>query len=107
MNQKVQYTDPEKATVNGIEIVYDTFGERSATPILLVMGLGAQMIAWDEDFCQKLAALGFWVIRFDNRDVGLSTRFDDAGIPDIPAMFQAQMQGKDLEVSIYLERYGG
>ena len=79
MNQKIKHTDPVKAKVNGIEIVYDTFGERSKAPMLLVMGLGAQMIAWDEDFCEQLAAQGYWVIRFDNRDVGLSTRFDTAG----------------------------
>ena len=96
MNQKVQHSDPVKAIINGIEIVYDTFGKQSATPMLLVMGLGAQMIAWDEDLCEELAAYGYWVIRFDNRDVGLSTRFDEAGIPDIPAMIQAQRQGEAL-----------
>ena len=96
MNQKVKYTDPIKATANGIEIVYDTFGDPSAAPMLLVMGLGAQLIAWDEQFCEKLAACGYWVIRFDNRDVGLSTRFDEVGVPDVPAMFQSQMQGEAL-----------
>lgn len=71
------------------------------------MGLGAQMIAWDDDFCKDLAALGYWVIRFDNRDVGLSTRFDEAGIPDIPAimqsvMMQSQGQGEPLVAPYYL-----
>jgi len=102
MIQKVQHSDPIKVPVNGIEIVYDTFGGRSAAPMLLVMGLGAQMIAWDDDFCQELAALGYWVIRFDNRDVGLSTRLDEAGIPDIPAMMQAQMGGQPLETTYTL-----
>jgi len=91
MNQKVQHSDPTKVAANGIEIVYDTFGDRAASPMLLVMGLGTQMIAWDEDFCEKLAALGYWVIRYDNRDVGLSTRFDAAGVPDIAALMQAMM----------------
>jgi len=102
MIQKVQHSDPIKVPVNGIKIVYDTFGERSAPPMLLVMGLGAQMIAWDEDFCRELAALGYWVIRFDNRDVGLSTRFDEAGIPDIPAMMQMQRGGQPLETTYTL-----
>jgi pimeloyl-ACP methyl ester carboxylesterase len=97
MNQKVNYTDPVKIAANGIEIVYDTFGDPSEAPMLLVMGLGAQLINWDEEFCEKLAASGYWVIRFDNRDVGLSTHFDEAGIPDVLAMIQAQMQGKTLD----------
>ena len=84
--------------VNGIEIVYDTFGEPSASPMLLVMGLGQQMIAWDEEFCVALAALGYWVIRFDNRDVGLSTRLDEAGVPDILALMQATAQGEAVQV---------
>jgi pimeloyl-ACP methyl ester carboxylesterase len=82
---------------NGIEIVYDTFGEPSAPPMLLVMGLGGQMIAWDDEFCAALAAQGYWVIRFDNRDVGLSTRFDQAGVPDVLAMMQAQAQGEAIQ----------
>jgi pimeloyl-ACP methyl ester carboxylesterase len=60
------------------------------------------MIAWDEEFCQELAVQGYYVIRYDNRDVGFSTRFDEAGIPDIPAMFQAQTEGKTLEAPYYL-----
>ncbi|MFN2236179.1 MAG: alpha/beta fold hydrolase [Anaerolineales bacterium] len=97
MNHKVKHTDLVKTAANGIEIVYDTFGDSSAAPMLLVMGLGAQLIAWDEEFCEKLAASGYWVIRFDNRDVGLSTHFDEAGIPDVMAMIQAQMQGEALD----------
>ena len=97
MNQKVKYTDPVKTTANGIEMVYDTFGDSSSPPMLLVMGLGAQLIAWDEEFCEKLAASGYWVIRFDNRDVGLSTHFDEAGVPDVLAMIQAQTQGVAID----------
>jgi len=57
----------------GITLCYETFGERSDPPALLVMGLGTQMIAWHEEFCRSLAGRGFHVIRFDNRDVGRST----------------------------------
>jgi pimeloyl-ACP methyl ester carboxylesterase len=97
MNQKVVYHKPVKVPVDGIEIVYDAFGERSAPPMLLVGGLGTQLIAWDADFCRELAARGYWVIRFDNRDVGLSTRLDEAGVPDVMALMQAQMAGQAIE----------
>ncbi len=58
---------------NGLEIEYDTFGDSKADPILLIMGLGSQMIAWPQEFCRALADGGHLVVRFDNRDVGLST----------------------------------
>ncbi|MGH9048056.1 MAG: alpha/beta fold hydrolase [Acidimicrobiales bacterium] len=70
---------------NGITVEYETFGNSADPPLLLVMGLGAQMIAWDDDFVASLAQRGFYVIRYDNRDVGLSTWFDEAGPPDIAA----------------------
>jgi pimeloyl-ACP methyl ester carboxylesterase len=57
----------------GITLCYETFGERSNPTALLVMGLGTQMIAWQDDFCQELAARGLYVVRFDNRDIGRST----------------------------------
>jgi len=62
-----------RASANGIEIEYDTFGDPSEAPLVLINGLGAQMVGWDEDFCRLLADRGFRVIRFDNRDVGRST----------------------------------
>jgi pimeloyl-ACP methyl ester carboxylesterase len=65
--------------------------------MLLIMGLGAQMIAWDEDFCAALAAQGYWVIRFDNRDIGLSTKLDEAGTPNALALLQAQVQGEPIQ----------
>ena len=65
---------PQTARANGIDICYEIFGDAGAEPILLIMGLGAQMIHWDDDFCRQLAARGFRVIRFDNRDIGKSSR---------------------------------
>jgi pimeloyl-ACP methyl ester carboxylesterase len=62
-----------RATANGIELEYEAFGDMKSPPLLLIAGLGAQMLSWDEDFCRLLAARGFRVIRFDNRDVGMST----------------------------------
>ncbi|MDH3336427.1 MAG: alpha/beta fold hydrolase [Gammaproteobacteria bacterium] len=67
--------------VNGLQIEYDTFGEPGADPILLIMGLGTQMTAWSPDFCNALVAHGHYVIRFDNRDIGLSTKFEGAKAP--------------------------
>ena len=63
------------------KLCYETFGSPEAPALLLIMGLSAQMILWDEEFCERLAAEGFWVIRFDNRDVGRSTILREAGVP--------------------------
>lgn len=63
-----------RAAHDGIEIEYETFGDPGDPPLLLVMGLGAQMVSWDAAFCHGLVDRGFFVIRFDNRDVGLSTK---------------------------------
>ena len=71
------------APANGIEICYDTFGQPVNPALLLVMGLGGQMTAWEPDFCDALANAGFHVIRFDNRDTGLSTKMESAPTPDI------------------------
>ena len=64
---------PQIARTNGIDICYEIFGDANADPMLLIMGLGAQMIHWDDEFCVNLAARGFRVIRFDNRDIGKSS----------------------------------
>lgn len=71
------------ALSNGLTLFYDTFGSSSDPVLLLVMGLGAHMTMWDEAFCEGLAANGFYVIRFDNRDVGLSSKMEGAPAPDI------------------------
>jgi pimeloyl-ACP methyl ester carboxylesterase len=65
---------PQIARANGIELCYEIFGDANAEPLLLIMGLGAQMILWDDDFCRQLATRGFRVIRFDNRDIGKSSK---------------------------------
>ncbi len=68
---------------NGITLCYETFGDPSAPPVVLIMGLGTQMIAWDTRFCEDLAGRGFFVVRFDNRDTGRSTRLDGAHVPGL------------------------
>jgi pimeloyl-ACP methyl ester carboxylesterase len=70
----VPHQPPQTVRANGIELCYEIFGKDDAEPMLLIMGLGAQMILWDDEFCQQLASRGFRVIRFDNRDIGKSSR---------------------------------
>jgi pimeloyl-ACP methyl ester carboxylesterase len=60
----------------GITLCYETFGEESSPPLLLIMGLGTQMIGWPDEFCRQLAERGFHVVRFDNRDSGRSTQIE-------------------------------
>src|SRR3954465_4026015 len=73
----------QRAQVGDIELAYETFGDRDDPPVLLVMGLATQMIGWPDEFCRGLADRGLFVVRFDNRDIGLSTHLDDRGAPDI------------------------
>lgn len=73
-----------RAHANGIELEYETFGNATDPALLLIMGLGAQMTAWEEAFCIQIVDQGFHVIRFDNRDVGLSTRTEGPD-PDLAA----------------------
>ena len=88
---------------NSIQIAYDTIGDSSFPAILLVAGNGAQINFWDLEFCELLAKKGYFVIRFDNRDAGLSTKFDKAGIPDFPAAIKALMEGKPVESAYSLD----
>jgi len=76
-----------RAQANGVELEYEVVGDPAARPLLLVQGLGAQLVSIEARFCAELAARGFKVIRFDNRDVGLSTRLDGAGTPDLAAIW--------------------
>jgi pimeloyl-ACP methyl ester carboxylesterase len=73
----------QRVQVGDIEIAYETFGRREDPPLLLVMGLATQMIGWPDEFCRMLADRGHFVVRFDNRDIGLSTHLDSAGAPDV------------------------
>ncbi len=88
---------------NGIQIEYDTFGNPANEPLLLIMGLGSQMILWHEDFCGMLADRGHYVIRFDNRDVGLSTKLDEAGVPDVMQIISALMAQQPIQAPYTLD----
>ena len=84
--------DEQFADVGDIRLCYETFGERGNTPMLLIMGLGTQMLAWHEDFCRELAGRGFCVIRYDNRDVGRSTHFEDVPPPRPSELLRRRIQ---------------
>src|SRR3954467_5757578 len=83
----------QRAQVGDIELAYETFGSAEDPPLLLVMGLATQMVGWPDEFCRGLADRGLFVIRFDNRDIGLSTHLDDAGAPDILAVLGGDRSG--------------
>jgi pimeloyl-ACP methyl ester carboxylesterase len=83
----------------GIDLAYETFGARSAPPVLLVMGLGTQMLGWRDDFCAALADRGLHVIRFDNRDVGLSTHLHDAPPADVMAALAGDVSSATYTLS--------
>ena len=74
----------------GITLCHESFGDPADEPLLLVMGLGTQMIAWREEFCEQLASRGFYVTRFDNRDVGRSTHLDGRA-PTLPQMITRRL----------------
>jgi pimeloyl-ACP methyl ester carboxylesterase len=78
----------------GVEIYYETHGERHGRPLVLVMGLGAQLIHWPEPFLERLVASGHFVVTFDNRDVGFSTSFAAAGKVDFRAFLEARARGE-------------
>jgi pimeloyl-ACP methyl ester carboxylesterase len=92
-----------RVRANGIEIEYDSFGSQQDRPLLLVMGLGGQLLMWDEGFCEALAERGHYVVRFDNRDVGLSTRFDAAGVPNVMELMMQAASGKTPAVPYTLD----
>lgn len=75
-----------QASSNGIEIEYEALGDPGGQPLLLVAGLGAQLLWWQDDFCDLLVGRGYRVVRFDNRDCGLSTAFDEVPEPDLWAI---------------------
>ncbi|WP_409331641.1 alpha/beta fold hydrolase [Trujillonella humicola] len=82
----MEHNGVRRTGVGDVEIAYEEFGSRGDTPLLLVMGLATQMIGWPDGFCAELAARGMHVVRFDNRDIGLSTHLDDAGAPDVVSL---------------------
>jgi len=96
MDAPITRTPEAFAPANGVTLCYDTFGNPAAPPLLLIMGLGAQMILWDDAFCAQLADRGFWVVRFDNRDIGRSTYLSEVVRVDLGELTMLQLQGKPI-----------
>jgi pimeloyl-ACP methyl ester carboxylesterase len=85
------------ARLGPIELAYESFHDQGPETVLLIMGLGAPMTYWEPAFCEQLAAPGYRVVRFDNRDVGQSTVLRDLGIPDVLTMMARAMAGETVE----------
>jgi len=83
---------------NGVDIEVESFGDPAAPPVLLVMGLTMQMVAWDEAFCALLVDRGYRVLRFDNRDIGLSSRLSHLGVPRIAPLLPKSALGMRIRV---------
>src|SRR3954452_22428402 len=82
--------------IGDIELCYETFGDPADPALLLIMGLGTQMLGWDEEFCAELAGRGFHVVRYDHRDIGRSTILDT-----YPAPTRGQLLRRDARAAAY------
>jgi pimeloyl-ACP methyl ester carboxylesterase len=96
-----------RARTHDVELEYETFGREGDPALLLIMGLGAQMIFWHDELCSALVERGFHVVRFDNRDVGRSTWLDAAGMPDVMGVMAAVLQGRPVEAPYLLRDMAG
>ena len=83
--------DEQLIEAGEIELAYETFGNPADTPVLLIMGLGAQMIFWPDELCESLAADDYFVIRFDNRDSGRSSVLDQHEPPDLRGVLAGEL----------------
>ena len=92
-----------KAHANGIEIEYACYGREHARPLLLLRGLGTQLIQWDPRLCERIADAGHRLVIFDNRDVGLSTHFSEAAVPQLAGVARALAEGRRPEVPYTLD----
>jgi pimeloyl-ACP methyl ester carboxylesterase len=102
MSQRNSASGERFAAVNGVSLCYETFGKPNDPALLLIMGLGAHMTQWDDGFCETLAERGFHVIRFDNRDVGRSTKIE-APAQDVAAALAAVYEGRPAKPPYSLE----
>ena len=91
-----------RARCNDVELEYELIGNPADPPVLLIMGLGGQMLAWDDDFVLGLARRGHFVIRYDNRDVGLSSKLDAAPAPSIAELLAKRAAGEAVAVPYLL-----
>ena len=96
-----------QTTHNGVTLEYETHGDKADPAILLIMGLGAQLTLWPIELVEALVARGFFVIRHDNRDIGLSTKFIEAGVPDMQSVVMALRGGKKPDIPYTLSDMAG
>jgi pimeloyl-ACP methyl ester carboxylesterase len=96
------HSEEQSISHKGLDFVFDTFGESKAEPMLLVSGLGNQMIDWRDDFCAQLAGRGYWVIRFDHRDAGRSGRIAGAKRLGLWALGSAYLFGTPIRAAYTL-----
>lgn len=92
-----------RVNANNIEIEYETFGDPSSKPLILINGFSSQMIRWEVDFCKQLVEREFYVVRFDNRDVGFSSKLDNLGRANVSKVMKAVQTGESVEVPYALE----
>ncbi|PJI55828.1 alpha/beta hydrolase [Methylobacterium radiotolerans] len=92
-----------RVATNGIILAYQSFGDEAAETILLIAGLGSQMIRWTDPFCRELGARGFRVVRFDNRDTGRSTHFTEHGAMDFATLASALTEGRRPDLAYTLD----
>ena len=91
------------ANANGVTLAYERFGSPKKEAILLIAGTNSQLTSWPDLLCETLTRRGFQVIRFDNRDIGLSTKLAQAGLPDFAIIGQALAQGKTPDLPYTLD----
>src|SRR5690242_10546582 len=88
---------------NGIDIEYESFGRKADPAVLLIMGYAAQLTMWPVAFCEGLAARGFRIVRFDNRDAGLSTHLSQLGVPNVGEAMMKAMMGQKVGATYTLD----
>jgi pimeloyl-ACP methyl ester carboxylesterase len=103
----VSQVETGRAQVGAVELAYDLFGDpERGRPLVLIMGIGAQRVMWDDAFCEQLVARGFCVVRFDHRDIGESTRLD-APVPDPRRVLMRRMVGARIDAPYTLSDMAG
>ena len=96
-----------QTTHNAVTLEYETHGDPANPPLLLIMGLGAQLTLWPIELVEALVARGYFVIRHDNRDIGLSSKFTEAGVPEMTGVVMALMAGKKPDIPYTLSDMAG
>jgi pimeloyl-ACP methyl ester carboxylesterase len=96
-----------QTTHNGITLEYETHGDKANPALLLIMGLGAQLTLWPIELVEALVERGFYVLRHDNRDIGLSTKFIESGVPDMQSVVTSLMTGKKPDLPYTLSDMAG